>query len=71
MQSQKTQTETVLEPQLRSHRWINGYDHAHAVPSTKRIRIGLLGQFGVGNFGNDGSLEAMIDTLRRICPEAE
>lgn len=71
MQSQKTQTETVLEPQLPSHRWINGYDHAHAVPSTKRIRIGLLGQFGVGNFGNDGSLEAMIDTLRRICPEAE
>lgn len=39
--------------------------------ATKRLRIALLGQFGVGNFGNDGSLEAMISSLRRICPDAE
>lgn len=39
--------------------------------SEKRIRIALIGQFGVGNFGNDGSLEAMIDMLRRICSAAE
>jgi polysaccharide pyruvyl transferase WcaK-like protein len=36
-----------------------------------RVRIALIGQFGVGNFGNDGSLEAMIDMLRRNCSEAE
>lgn len=41
-------------------------DHGKRPP-----RIALLGQFGVGNFGNDGSLEAMIRTLARICPEAE
>lgn len=37
----------------------------------RSLRIALLGQFGVGNFGNDGSLEAMIRTLSRICPKAE
>ncbi|WFP62625.1 MULTISPECIES: polysaccharide pyruvyl transferase family protein [unclassified Mesorhizobium] len=71
MQSQNAQSETVLDPQLQPHRWVNGYDHTHATRGARRHRIGLLGQFGVGNFGNDGSLEAMIDTLRRICPGAE
>ncbi|OBQ71285.1 polysaccharide pyruvyl transferase family protein [Mesorhizobium erdmanii] len=69
MQSQNAQLETVLEPHV--HELRNGYDHMHVTRSTKRLRIALIGQFGVGNFGNDGSLEAMIDTLRRICPEAE
>jgi polysaccharide pyruvyl transferase WcaK-like protein len=32
-------------------------------------RIGLLGVFGTGNFGNDGSLEAMVRFLRRDAPE--
>jgi len=33
-------------------------------------RIGIFGNFGTGNFGNDGSLESMLLTLRRIVPDA-
>jgi polysaccharide pyruvyl transferase WcaK-like protein len=32
--------------------------------------IALFGLFGCGNFGNDGSLEAMLDVLRRVWPDA-
>lgn len=35
------------------------------------LRILTFGLFGCGNFGNDGSLEAMLNVLRAICPEAE
>jgi len=35
------------------------------------MRIGLLGQFGSGNSGNDGSLEAMVRFLRRAHPDAD
>lgn len=35
------------------------------------MKIALLGQFGSGNSGNDGSLEAMLLYLRRWQPEAE
>ncbi|MEJ5022223.1 polysaccharide pyruvyl transferase family protein [Ochrobactrum vermis] len=35
------------------------------------MRIGLLGQFGSGNTGNDGSLEAMLQLLKRNCPDAQ
>ncbi|MER9190910.1 polysaccharide pyruvyl transferase family protein [Mesorhizobium australicum] len=71
MQSQNAQVGTVLEP--CEHRLaVGGAPRQTTATSGKRpIRIALIGQFGVGNFGNDGSLEAMIDTLRRICPEAE
>ena len=31
-------------------------------------RVGLFGIFGTGNFGNDGSLEAMVISLRRTVP---
>ena len=34
-------------------------------------RILLLGLFGCGNYGNDGSLEAMVGTLRAGFPRAE
>jgi polysaccharide pyruvyl transferase WcaK-like protein len=34
-------------------------------------RIGLFGLFGTGNSGNDGSLEAMLDFLREVRPDAE
>lgn len=34
-------------------------------------RIGLFGNFGTGNFGNEASLEAMIVFLRQTQPEAE
>lgn len=32
-------------------------------------RIGLLGIFGTGNFGNDGSLESMVRFLRDAAPQ--
>jgi len=35
------------------------------------MRIGLFGQFGSGNTGNDGSLEAMLQLLKRSCPGAQ
>ncbi|MEQ1712841.1 MAG: polysaccharide pyruvyl transferase family protein [Hyphomicrobium sp.] len=35
------------------------------------VRVGLFGLFGAGNFGNDGSLEAMLQLLRRDTPGAE
>lgn len=34
-------------------------------------RIALFGLFGCGNLGNDGSLEAMIDFLRNVRPDAD
>ncbi|MEK1886683.1 MAG: polysaccharide pyruvyl transferase family protein [Phyllobacterium sp.] len=35
------------------------------------MKVGLLGQFGSGNTGNDGSLEAMLNFLRASRPDAE
>lgn len=35
------------------------------------MKIALLGQFGSGNSGNDGSLDAMISILKSRIPEAE
>lgn len=35
------------------------------------MKISLLGQFGSGNSGNDGSLEAMLLYLRKFRPDAE
>lgn len=37
----------------------------------KRLRIGLIGQFGIGNLGNEGSLEAMVRFLRAALPDAD
>lgn len=34
------------------------------------LRVGLLGGFGIGNFGNDASLEAMLSFMREEHPEA-
>ena len=36
-----------------------------------RQRVALLGLFGGGNFGNDGSFEAMLNFLRKAHPQAE
>jgi polysaccharide pyruvyl transferase WcaK-like protein len=36
--------------------------------AAKSKRVGLFGNFGTGNFGNDGSLESMMLSLRRIAP---
>jgi polysaccharide pyruvyl transferase WcaK-like protein len=35
------------------------------------LRIALFGLFGIDNFGNDGSMEAMIDFLQRVRPDAQ
>ncbi|NKC22875.1 hypothetical protein HED50_15295 [Ochrobactrum oryzae] len=35
------------------------------------MKIGLFGQFGSGNTGNDGSLEAMLHQLQRTDPQIE
>ena len=37
---------------------------------TRTPAIALFGLFGCGNFGNDGSLEAMLNLLRRARPDA-
>lgn len=42
-----------------------------AVAAAPPVRIALFGLFGCGNLGNDGSFAAMLETLRRVCPEAE
>jgi polysaccharide pyruvyl transferase WcaK-like protein len=42
-----------------------------AAPMARRLRIGVFGGFGIGNFGNDASLEAMLLFLREAHPEAE
>lgn len=42
-----------------------------AASSPRRLRIGVFGGFGIGNFGNDASLEAMLLFLREAHPEAE
>jgi polysaccharide pyruvyl transferase WcaK-like protein len=34
-------------------------------------RVGLFGYFGIGNFGNDGSLEAMLSCVRKERPAAD
>src|ERR1700756_3469895 len=36
-----------------------------------RRKIGIFGNFGGGNLGNEGTLEAMLAFLRRVAPDAE
>ena len=35
------------------------------------MRVGVFGLFGAGNFGNDASLEVMLNFLRGVRPDAE
>ncbi|MEJ2116532.1 MAG: polysaccharide pyruvyl transferase family protein [Alphaproteobacteria bacterium] len=42
-----------------------------ATPNDTPTRIGLFGNFGTGNFGNDGSLRALLDYLRAQRPDAQ
>lgn len=53
----------LLEPEALGHR---PADAASARPGSKQV--GLFGIFGTGNFGNDGSLEAMVIALRKVAP---
>jgi len=41
------------------------------VSAAKPLRIGLFGQFGIGNLGNEGTLEAMLAFVRECAPGAE
>lgn len=47
--------------------------HATDTPTaaTKRSRIALFGGYGIGNFGNDASLEAILTFLRAERPDLE
>jgi polysaccharide pyruvyl transferase WcaK-like protein len=38
---------------------------------SRPCRIGFFGKFGSGNLGNDGSLEAVWEHMRRACPDAQ
>lgn len=40
------------------------------MPQAKK-RIGILGAFGTGNSGNEGTLTVMIDAARRLWPDAD
>ncbi len=42
-----------------------------AQTSARRLRVALFGGFGIGNFGNDASLEAVLNFLRAERPELE
>ena len=42
-----------------------------ALARSRPLRIGVFGQFGIDNFGNDASMEAMLDFLKRECPDAQ
>ena len=39
-------------------------------PRERAPRIGLVGWFGSGNIGNDGTLEALLGHLRTAYPQA-
>ncbi len=44
---------------------------AAAARGARRLRIALIGGFGIGNFGNDASLEAALSFLRQERPDAD
>lgn len=44
---------------------------ASSVPSGSVLHVGLFGVLGSGNWGNDVSLEVVVDFLRRRFPEAK
>jgi polysaccharide pyruvyl transferase WcaK-like protein len=42
-----------------------------AVDGSAPRRIGVFGNFGSGNLGNDGTLEVMVEFLRKVHPDGE
>lgn len=42
-----------------------------SAPNVRRLRIGIFGGYGTGNFGNDASFEALYDFLRAEHPNAD
>jgi polysaccharide pyruvyl transferase WcaK-like protein len=49
--------------------WLRGTG-AQPAGSPRAPNVLLLGGFGVGNLGNDASMQAAIQLVRRACPEA-
>ena len=47
-----------------------GADQRGKRPGASTIRVALFGGFGIGNFGNDASLEAAVNFLRSEYPQA-
>ena len=60
----------MLTAEITNGRRPVGQVTAGSVVARQGRRIGFFGLFGSGNFGNDGSLEAMIGLVRRKCPDA-
>ena len=56
---------------LLSQSWSRWFSRGRKQDQISPKRIGLFGLFGCGNFGNDGSLEAMLIFLRQVRPDAE
>ena len=56
---------------LLPKRDIDGDNQREGYRMHARSRIGTFGLFGGGNLGNDGSLEAVLVSLRRLVPDAE
>ncbi len=66
----------VAEPQMESAKettpW-RAFEEVYsgrikALPEQRRIQVALLGLFGVANYGNEASLEAMLGHLRNAYP---
>jgi polysaccharide pyruvyl transferase WcaK-like protein len=51
--------------------WRNAAPAAESAERARPLRIGVLGWYGVGNFGNDGCLESVLNFLRAAHPDAE
>jgi polysaccharide pyruvyl transferase WcaK-like protein len=47
-----------------------GADQRGKRPHAEAVRVALFGGFGIGNFGNDASLEATVNFLRTEYPDA-
>jgi len=46
-------------------------EHRTSVLKPRRTKILFFGNFSVGNFGNEATLEAIHSDLHRLMPEAE
>lgn len=68
-QSRSLSLEIVSQP--RSAREMRNVVDARKASRSKPKRICLFGLFGMDNYGNDGSLEAMLLFLRKTWPDAE
>lgn len=64
-------TKSIISLPARGAARLRRERSAEASAATAAPSIALYGQFGAGNFGNDGSLEAMLLALKRLRPGAQ